>query len=179
MDPDPQHCNWLSIILFCVAYPDPESGLENSDPRSDLREIWIQDPRYLSRIRNTIFKPFQYCHYILKKLGWRSRFWKKECCGQCCWSGMFTELFTKKIFKKLLRIWSWDPGSGSATLVVDPDPGSGSVAYCHNQKSFMDTFPAALRNRIDAIYKLIPCNQCCESESGIREGKKSDPQHYL
>ncbi len=29
------------------------------------------------------------------------------------------ELFTKKIVKKLFKIWSWDPGSGSR------DPGSG------------------------------------------------------
>jgi hypothetical protein len=29
------------------------------------------------------------------------------------------ELFTKKIVKKLLKIWSWDPGSGIR------DPGSG------------------------------------------------------
>ena len=65
------------------------------------------------------------------------------------------------------RIRIRNTGCGSRTVVT--------VAYCHNQKSFMDTFPAALRIRIDAIYKLMPCNQCCESESGIREGKKSDP----
>ena len=134
------------------------------------REIRIQDPRYLSRIRNTIFKPFQYCHFNLKKLGWLSRIWKKECCGQCCGSGMFTELFTKNFFQKALkkivsgsRIRIRNTGCGSRTVVT--------VAYCHNQKSFIDTFPAVLRIRIDAFYS----NQCCESESGIREGKKSDP----
>ncbi len=31
------------------------------------------------------------------------------------------ELFTKKIVKELFKIWSWDLGSGSATLVyTDP-----------------------------------------------------------
>jgi hypothetical protein len=51
------------------------------------------------------------------------------------------ELFTKKIVKKLLKIWSWDPGSeirdpektysgsriqGSKKHPI-PDPGSGSA----------------------------------------------------
>jgi hypothetical protein len=33
------------------------------------------------------------------------------------------ELFTKKIVKKLLKIWSWDPGSGIRNKPI-PDPGS-------------------------------------------------------
>jgi hypothetical protein len=53
------------------------------------------------------------------------------------------ELFTKKIVKKLLKIWSWDPGSEirdpektySGSRIPDPgvkkhpipDPGSGSA----------------------------------------------------
>jgi hypothetical protein len=53
------------------------------------------------------------------------------------------ELFTKKIVKKLLKIWSWDPGSEirdpektySVSRIPDPgvkkqpipDPGSGSA----------------------------------------------------
>jgi hypothetical protein len=51
------------------------------------------------------------------------------------------ELFTKKIVKKLLKIWSWDPGSeirdpGSGKNLFRipdpevknaPDPGSGSA----------------------------------------------------
>jgi hypothetical protein len=32
------------------------------------------------------------------------------------------ELFTKKIGKKLLKIWSWDPGSGKNLFRI-PDPG--------------------------------------------------------
>jgi hypothetical protein len=32
------------------------------------------------------------------------------------------ELFTKKIVKKLLKIWSWDPGSGKNLFRI-PDPG--------------------------------------------------------
>jgi hypothetical protein len=45
------------------------------------------------------------------------------------------ELFTKKIVKKLLKIWSWDPGSGKNLFRIPdpgvkkaPDPGSGSAA---------------------------------------------------
>jgi hypothetical protein len=46
------------------------------------------------------------------------------------------ELFTKKIAKKLLKIWSWDPGSGKNLFRIPdpgvkkhpiPDPGSGSA----------------------------------------------------
>jgi hypothetical protein len=35
------------------------------------------------------------------------------------------ELFTKNIVKKLLKIWSWDPGSGIRKKPI-PDPGSRS-----------------------------------------------------
>ena len=46
------------------------------------------------------------------------------------------ELFTKKIVKKLLKIWSWDPGSGKNLFrILDPgvkkhpipDPGSATL----------------------------------------------------
>jgi hypothetical protein len=44
------------------------------------------------------------------------------------------ELFIKKIVKKLLKIWSWDPGSGKNLFRIPdpgvkkaPDPGSGSA----------------------------------------------------
>jgi hypothetical protein len=44
------------------------------------------------------------------------------------------KLFTKKIVKKLLKIWSWDPGSGKNPVRIPnpgvkkaPDPGSGSA----------------------------------------------------
>jgi hypothetical protein len=33
------------------------------------------------------------------------------------------EIFTKNIVKKLLKIWSWDPGSGKNLFRI-PDPGS-------------------------------------------------------
>jgi hypothetical protein len=33
------------------------------------------------------------------------------------------ELFTKEIVKKLLKIWSWDPGSGIRKKPI-PEPGS-------------------------------------------------------
>jgi hypothetical protein len=32
------------------------------------------------------------------------------------------ELFSKKIVKELLKIWSWDPGSGKNLFRI-PDPG--------------------------------------------------------
>jgi hypothetical protein len=44
------------------------------------------------------------------------------------------ELFTKKIVKKLIKIWSWDSGSGKNLFRIPdpgvkkaPDPGSGSA----------------------------------------------------
>jgi hypothetical protein len=49
------------------------------------------------------------------------------------------ELFTKKIVKKLLKIWSWDPGSGKNLFRIPdpgvkkaPDPGSGSATLLFN-----------------------------------------------
>ncbi len=61
------------------------------------------------------------------------------------------ELFTKKIFKKLLKIWSWDPGSEirdpektySGSRIPDPgvkkhpipDPGSGSATLPYGGKT--------------------------------------------
>jgi hypothetical protein len=38
---------------------------------------------------------------------------------------IIVELFTKKIVKKLLKIWSWDPGSG----IRDLGPGSGKNLF--------------------------------------------------
>jgi hypothetical protein len=58
------------------------------------------------------------------------------------------ELFTKKIVKKLLKIWSWDPGSGirdpgsgirkkpipdpGSWVKKAPDPGSGSATLLNS-----------------------------------------------
>jgi hypothetical protein len=50
--------------------------------------------------------------------------------------GQFSKNYRKKIVKKLLKIWSWDPGSGkNLSRIPDPgvkkhpipDPGSGSA----------------------------------------------------
>jgi hypothetical protein len=55
------------------------------------------------------------------------------------------ELFTKKIVKKLLKIWSWDPGSGKNLFRIPdpgvkkhpiPDPGSGSATLGIGDKQF-------------------------------------------
>jgi hypothetical protein len=49
---------------------------------------------------------------------------------------IWANFFTKKIVKKLLKIWSWDPGSGKNLFRIPdpgvkkhpiPDPGSGSA----------------------------------------------------
>jgi hypothetical protein len=47
------------------------------------------------------------------------------------------ELFTKKIVKKLLKIWSWDPGCGKNLFRIPnqgvkkaPDPGSATLPGC-------------------------------------------------
>jgi hypothetical protein len=43
------------------------------------------------------------------------------------------ELFTQKIVKKVLKIWSWDPGSEIRDPGVQkaPDPGSGSATLLY------------------------------------------------
>ena len=50
------------------------------------------------------------------------------------------ELFTKKIVKKLLKIWSWDPGSGIPKKPI-PDPGSRIQGSKSTQSRIPDPDP--------------------------------------
>jgi hypothetical protein len=60
------------------------------------------------------------------------------------------ELFTKKIVKNLLKIWSWNPGSGKNLFQI-PDPGS------RGQKGT----GSRIRIRNTVFYRV----RCCERNS--------------
>jgi hypothetical protein len=54
------------------------------------------------------------------------------------------EFFTKKVVKKLLKIWSWDPGSGKKPIPDPgsrgqkaPDPGTIYKNFCSNHEFYL------------------------------------------
>jgi hypothetical protein len=104
-------------------------GSRSSDPGSR-----IPDPKTATKERGEKF----FCHTFLcshkfhKIVNYFSFEVLKKKCGANFQRNI--ELFTKKIVKKLLKIWSWDPGSGKNLFRIPdpgvkkaPDPGSGSA----------------------------------------------------
>jgi hypothetical protein len=92
-------------------YPSriPDPGSRISDPGSRIQKQ--QQKREVKKIScHTCLCSHKIVNYfsfeVLKKKIWAN-------------FQRIIELFTKKIVKKLLKIWSWDPGSGIR------DPGSG------------------------------------------------------
>ena len=81
----------------------PDPGSKNSNKR----ERWKKISCHTFLCSHKFHKIVNYFSFeVLKKKIWAN-------------FQRIIELFTKKIVKKLLKIWSWDPGSGIR------DPGSG------------------------------------------------------
>jgi len=114
--------------------PDPGSRIP--DPgfkHSNKRERWKKNCCHIFLCSHKFHKIINYFSFeVLKKKIWAN-------------FQRIIELFTKKIVKKLLKIWSWDPGSGktySGSRIPDPgakkapDPGSQiwirNAAYYRN-----------------------------------------------
>ncbi len=101
--PDPR--SWFLPI------PDPGSLI--SDPRSknsNKRERWKKISCHTFSCSHKFHKIVNYFSFeVLKKTIWAD-------------FQRIIELFTKKNVKKLLKIWSWDPGSGKNLFRI-PDPG--------------------------------------------------------
>ncbi len=95
--------------------PDPGSWfLPNPDPgskNSNKRERWKKISCHTFLCSHKFHKIVNYFSFeVLKKKIWAN-------------FQRIIELFTKKIVKKLLKIWSWDPGSEIR------DPGSGKNLF--------------------------------------------------
>ncbi len=96
----------------------PDPGSKNSNKR----ESWKNNFCHTFLCSHKFHKIVNYFSFeVLKKKIW-ANFQRN------------IELFTKKIVKKLLKIWSWDPGSGKNLFRIPdpgvkkaPDPGSGSA----------------------------------------------------
>ena len=89
-----------SLILI---FSHPGSWIQNSNKREGWKKISCHNFLFSQKF-NKIANYFSF--ELLKKKIWAN-------------FQRIIELFTKKIVKKLLKIWSWDPGSGIR------DPGSG------------------------------------------------------
>ena len=109
------------ILLSDCAYhlgmfiPDPGSWfLPIPDPgskNSNKRERWKKISCHTFLCSHKFHKIVNYFSFeVLKKKIWVN-------------FQRIIELFTQKIVKKLLKIWSWDPGSGKNLFRI-PDPGS-------------------------------------------------------
>jgi hypothetical protein len=88
--------------------PDPGSRIPDPGSKnSNKRERWKKICCHTFLCSHKFHKIVNYFSFeVLKKKIWANFQW-------------LIELFTKKIVKKLLKIWSWDPGFGIR------DPGSG------------------------------------------------------
>jgi len=90
-------------VVYSVADPDP--GFYPSR---------IPDPKTATKERGEKkldVKPF----YVATKFNKIVNYFSFEVLKKKIWANFqrIIELFTKKIVKKLFKIWSWDPGSGS------------------------------------------------------------------
>ena len=122
-------CSTLSVAdPGCLSrIPDPDFyPSRNPDPGSR-----IPDPKTATKERGEKkldVNPF----YVATKFNKIVNYFSFEVLKKKIWDNFqrIIELFTKKIVKKLLKIWSWDPGSeirdpGSGkNLFRIPDPGS-------------------------------------------------------
>ncbi len=106
----------LSRIPDPDFYPShiPDPGSQIRDPgskNSNKRERWKKISCHTFLCSHKFNKIVNYFSFeVLKKKIWANL-------------QRIIELFTKKIVKKLLNIWSWDPGSGIRKKPI-PDPGS-------------------------------------------------------
>ncbi len=101
---------WGRILKLFISVADPGCLSRISDPgskNSNKRERWKKISCHTFLCSHKFHKIVNYFSFeVLKKKIWPN-------------FQRIIELFTQKIVKKLLKIWSWDPGSGIR------DPGSG------------------------------------------------------
>ncbi len=111
--------SWLLPIL------DPGSRI----PDSGFRIQKQQQKREVKKITSHTFLCSHKFHKIVN-------YFSFEVLKKKIWANFqrIIELFTTKIVKKLLKIWSWDPGSEKNLFRIPdpgvkkaPDPGSGSA----------------------------------------------------
>jgi hypothetical protein len=94
-------------------YPSriPDLGSRISDPGSRIPDLGsrIPDPKTATKEVKIICHTFLCSHKFHKIVNYFSF----EVLKRIIWANFqrIIELFTKKIVKKLLKIWSWDPGS--------------------------------------------------------------------
>jgi hypothetical protein len=112
------HCKKGSVAADPDFYPSqiPDPGSRISDPGSRIQKQ--QQKREVKKISCHTFLCSHKFHKIVNYFSFEGL--KKK-----IWANFqrIMELFTKKIVKKLLKIWSWDPGSGIR------DPGSGKNLF--------------------------------------------------
>ncbi len=106
-------------------YPSriPDPGSRISDPRSRIQKQ--QQKREVKKISCLTFLCSHKFHKIVN-------YFSFEVLKKKIWANFqrIIELFTKKVVNKLLKIWSWDPGSEirdsgyGKNLFRIPDPGS-------------------------------------------------------
>ncbi len=91
--------------------PIPDPGSRIPDPKTATKERWKKICCHTSLCSHKFHKIVKYFSFeVLKKNIWAN-------------FQRIIELFTRKIVKKLLKIWSWDPGSEIRKKPI-PDPGS-------------------------------------------------------
>ncbi len=116
--------DWLAACIALSSVAD--QGCLSRIPDPDFSPSRIPDPGSQNSNKRERWKKIS-CHTFLcsPKFHKIVNFFSFEVLKKKIWANFqkIIELFTKKIFKKLLKIWSWDPGSGIRKKPI-PDPGS-------------------------------------------------------
>jgi hypothetical protein len=146
----------LSRIPDPDFYPSriPDPGSKNSNKRKRRKKISCHTFLYSHKFQKIV----NYFSFgVLKKKIWAN-------------SQRIIELFTKKIVKKLLKIWSWDPGSGKKTYSGSriqgskrhriPNPGSGSATL------FTSLSNAGRKKRVSCFEELDVLSEEQEGSPG-------------
>ena len=128
--------------------PDPGSRIPDPGSKnSNKRERWKKISCHTFLCSHKFHKIVNYFSFeVLKKKIWAN-------------FQRIIELFTKKIVKKLLKIWSWDPGSGirdpgsGKNPFRIPDPGSGS-ATLNTSRCVDQTSRTALRIPLNTVIRV-------------------------
>jgi hypothetical protein len=121
----------LSRILDPDFYPHqiPDPGSRIPDPKTATKE------RGEKKISCHTFLCSHKFHKIVN-------YFSFEVLKKKIWANFqrIIELFTKKFVRKLLKIWSWDPGSGIRKKPI-PDPGSRIQGSKSTQSRIPDPDP--------------------------------------
>ncbi len=148
-------------ILVRVRIPGPNLWINGSNSAVlRIRDVYPGSRQQKIEVKKISCHTFLCSHKFHKIVNYFSfEVLKKE-----IWANFQTiiELFIKKIVKKLLKIWSWDPGSGKNLFRIPdpgvkkaPDPGSATLQLRIRQGTFFNDFKDLINKKMFVIFCFL------------------------